>query len=129
MITANERFQEVWAVVETITQQELGEFAAQVSAENQLAPTDSDCSTEFLLQNIQIAILTLEARIKKRVEAIGNGPYDRVAVPKADVLDRVLRADSAAERNLGRAINRLERLQRRRKGEPVPTPVSVRLTR
>jgi len=46
-----------------------------------------------------------------------------------DDLDKILRYDSAIDRNLGRAYDRLERLQRRRKGEPVPLPVSVRLTR
>jgi hypothetical protein len=50
------------------------------------------------------------------------------AIPDRDALDRILRYETAIERNLGRALNRLERLQRRRKGEPIPPPVSVRLT-
>jgi G:T-mismatch repair DNA endonuclease (very short patch repair protein) len=51
-----------------------------------------------------------------------------VAVPRSEALDRVHRADAAAERNLNRAIDRLEGLQHRRQGEAVPA-VSVRLTR
>jgi len=51
-----------------------------------------------------------------------------VAVPKAEVLDGVLRAVAAAERSLQRAREGLECMQRRRKGEPVPPPVSVHLT-
>lgn len=54
---------------------------------------------------------------------------DIEAIPAAEALDRVLRADAAAERSLSRAIDRLERLQRRRLVEAVPPPVSVRLTR
>jgi len=40
----------------------------------------------------------------------------------------VLRCEAAIERSLNRAVDRLERLQRRRKGEPVMPPVNVRLT-
>ena len=60
--------------------------------------------------------------------AYKTNPRNRAAVPKGGALDRVLRADAAAERNLGRAMDRLERLQRRREGEAVPPPLSVRLT-
>ncbi len=38
------------------------------------------------------------------------------------LLDRALRAEAAADRSLRRATDGLERLQRRRKGEPVPRP-------
>ena len=50
-------------------------------------------------------------------------------MPRSDTLDKLLRYDAANERNLGRALDRLERMQRRRKGEQLPPPVSVRLTR
>ena len=50
-------------------------------------------------------------------------------IPDREVLDRILRYETAIERNLGRAVDRLERLQRRRKGKPFPLLVSVRLTR
>jgi hypothetical protein len=129
MAGAVPRFKEVWAVVEKTTDKQLADFAAQVSVENQLAPTDPDSATMFLLHNIQVAIYIIEHRIRDLVESLGMGPYDNTAVPKAEVLDRLVRAEAGAERNLGRAIDRLERLQRRRLGEAVPPPVSVRLTR
>jgi hypothetical protein len=50
------------------------------------------------------------------------------AIPKGDALDNILRYEPAIERSLDRALNRLERLQRRRKGEPVLPPVNVQLT-
>jgi hypothetical protein len=87
------------------------------------------CSTKFLLPNIKLVICILEERIKAIVEDASKVSYDNMAVPQAEVLNRLLRAEAAAERNLNRAIDRLERLQRRRKGEMVPPPVSVRLTR
>ena len=44
---------------------------------------------------------------------------DIEAVSPADTLDRALRADAAIDRSLNRAVDRLDRMQRRRKGEPV----------
>ncbi|MGA8500004.1 MAG: hypothetical protein WB683_00510 [Candidatus Sulfotelmatobacter sp.] len=49
-------------------------------------------------------------------------------IPSRDVLDRILPYEAAIERSLNRALDRLERLQRRRKGEPVLPPVNVQLT-
>lgn len=112
-----------------MTEMQLAKLAAQVSVDNQLATVDPACGTKFLLQNIQLGIEMQERRTKELVEDIGSCPYDNVVVPESEVLERVLRADGAAERSLNRAIDRLERLQRHRKGEAVPPPVSVRLTR
>ncbi len=42
-------------------------------------------------------------------------------------LERILRYETANERALTRALDRLERLQRLRKGEYVPAPVTVTL--
>jgi hypothetical protein len=44
-------------------------------------------------------------------------------------VDKVIRYGNAIERHMSRAYARLERLQARRKGEPVPPVVDVRLTR
>jgi hypothetical protein len=43
-------------------------------------------------------------------------------------LDRVLRYETSIQRQYGYAINQLERLQRARKGEHLPAPVSVQLS-
>ena len=42
-----------------------------------------------------------------------------------DATDKILRYETALERQLYRALHQLERKQRRRQGEPVPPPVSV----
>jgi hypothetical protein len=44
-------------------------------------------------------------------------------------LDRVLRYETSIQRQLAYALNQLERLQRARKGEHVPAPVSVQLSK
>jgi hypothetical protein len=53
----------------------------------------------------------------------------RHVLTNRDDLDKILRYETAIERSLDRALNRLERLQRHRMGEPVLPPVSVQLTR
>ena len=50
-------------------------------------------------------------------------------IPNREALDKILRYKTTSDRSLGRALDRLERLQRRRRGDPVLSPVSVRLTR
>jgi len=50
------------------------------------------------------------------------------AIPNPEALDRLLRYEAAIDRSLTRALDRLERLQRRRSGERIPPSVSGRLT-
>jgi hypothetical protein len=54
--------------------------------------------------------------------------YQRQLIRPAVEVDKIIRYANAFERQLSRSHDRLERLQRRRRGEPVPPPVSVRLT-
>lgn len=50
-------------------------------------------------------------------------------LPAPAVLDKILRYETALERQLYRALNQLERLQRRRKGEDVPPPLTMEVSR
>jgi len=82
---------------------------------------------------VHLATTKLVTRFVKRenawtFELASDNEYDRHAIPNAEVMDKILRYEAAIERSLDRAIARLERLQRRRKGESVLPPVSVRLT-
>ncbi len=65
---------------------------------------------------------------RRKLEPFFNGACDLVAMPTKHALDKILRYDASIDRNLGHALDRLERLQQRRKGEPVPPPISVRMT-
>ena len=47
------------------------------------------------------------------------------SIPTKGELDRLLRYEGAIERQLYKAINQLERLQRMRSGDNVPAPVEV----
>jgi hypothetical protein len=132
MVTTNGGFQQIWALIEDLAGEEFRQRGNDISVGNVgngPAPTGTECSTKFLFRHIQIATDFLEQRLNAMVEDAMKGAFDRMAVPPEEALDRFLRAEGAAERNLSRAMDRLERLQRRRKGEVVSPPVSVRLTR
>jgi len=49
-------------------------------------------------------------------------------LPSAEVLDKILRYETALERQLFRAMNQLERLQRRRQGENIPAPLTMEIS-
>jgi len=46
-------------------------------------------------------------------------------LPSAAVLDKILRYETTVERQLYRAMNQLERVQRRRNGDAVPPPITM----
>jgi hypothetical protein len=50
-------------------------------------------------------------------------------LPSPAVLDKILRYEATVERQLYRAMNQLERLQRRRNGEEVPPPLTMDVSR
>ena len=43
----------------------------------------------------------------------------------ADTLDKIMRYETTLERQLYRAMHQLERLQRMRKGEDIPAPLTM----
>ena len=53
---------------------------------------------------------------------------DHLRLPSSDDVDRILRCETANNRQLVYAISQLERLQRARKGEQIPAPVSVHVS-
>jgi hypothetical protein len=54
---------------------------------------------------------------------------DHLRLPSSDDVDRILRYETANNRQLVYAINQLERLQRARKGEQIPAPVTLQVSR
>lgn len=49
-------------------------------------------------------------------------------LPSAEVLDKILRYETKLERQMYRAMAQLERVQRMRRGEPIPAPLSVEVS-
>jgi hypothetical protein len=93
---------------------------------------------EMLVEKIAVCwwrqqrALRFEARmINERSEAtyIESGEdWDEFSLPLERDLNRILRYEASIQRQLVHAINQLERLQRARKGEHVPAPLSVQVS-
>jgi hypothetical protein len=97
-------------------------------------------SPEESKENHQRAVMTYIERKLAEYEELSSRSEDRDdkeetaqqlanVLPAAAVLDKILRYENALERQLYRAMNQLERLQRRREGEEVPPPVTMQLSR
>lgn len=138
LFAAHPRFREMWPNIQRIATQ----TAEEISAANEgvslrlfkkrlsHAPDrQADLEKLIALTTTKLAVRTIESDAKQRFESVLSSVWDQVAIPKSDALDKILRYGGAIERELGRASDRLERLQRRRKGELIPPPLSVRLTR
>jgi len=49
-------------------------------------------------------------------------------LPAPAVLEKILRYETALERQIFRAMHELERLQRRRRGEKIPAPMAMEIS-
>ena len=67
----------------------------------------------------------LLARHERRADAHERARRSASVLPSEAALDKILRYETALDRQLFRAMNQLERLQRRRQGEHVPAPLAV----
>jgi hypothetical protein len=67
-------------------------------------------------------------RREQRENAEEQARQSAAMLPSAETLDKILRYETALERQLFRAMNQLERLQRRRMGEKVPAPLTMEIT-
>ena len=64
----------------------------------------------------------------KRGELVGDAEARSFSLPPADAADKLLRYEAHLDRQLYRAMDQLERLQRQRKGESVPPPININLS-
>jgi hypothetical protein len=97
-------------------------------------------TAEELRENHQRAVLGYIEEKLRSYEELGRQRQEREereevarqaadVMPAPEVLDKILRYETALERQLYRALNQLERLQRRREGEDVPPPLTVEVSR
>jgi len=63
----------------------------------------------------------------EREELAGDAEARSFSLPPADATDKLLRYEAHLDRQLYRAMDQLERLQRQRKGENVPPPLNINL--
>ena len=58
----------------------------------------------------------------------GSAETSAAVIPGQEVSDRLLRYETHLSREIDRILNRLERLQRMRKGQPLPPQVDVKIS-
>jgi hypothetical protein len=129
-ISSDPQFTNLWDVADEYLSERLArDLGVSLRTIKDARDSDPDSAKNFLLGIAKAAAL-LHVRENQRLDAgavkLSN---DIEAIPRPEALDRLLRAEAATERSLNRAIDRLDSLQRRRKGEAVPPPLSVRLSR
>ena len=61
----------------------------------------------------------------EREELTRDAEARSFSLPTADATDRLLRYEAHLDRQLYRAMDQLERLQRQRRGETVPLPLNI----
>lgn len=120
------KFESIWKLLEINAQESL--------AEPRIARIYQKLSSEertwaLALTTVTRAIGFLKQLGQQRSASIHEIAIAQHVIPDGNALDKILRYEAAIERQLSRAVDKLERLQRRRKGEMIPPPVSVHLTR
>jgi hypothetical protein len=132
MFLGNRKFRKHWEFLSEVLKERSAEFLVSLGIRRSRAEQFAKDPTCLRLLTVDVAIRLIQDQVEERSHGaqISLEPAsDLMAVLSAEPQDRVLRAEAAAERSLQRAIDRLERLQRRRLGEAFPPSVSVRLTR
>jgi hypothetical protein len=94
------------------------------------APTEAECRKEMAgLIDEQIERLTVQAKTLT-AEEMTRAHYKMSAavIPGQDVSDRLMRYESHFSREIDRTLNRLERLQRTRKGQSLPPQLELKIS-
>ncbi len=66
---------------------------------------------------MKAALNFLQADREQRNNYTANMVMAQAVIPNTEALDKILRYEAASDRSLSRALDRLDRLQRNRKGE------------
>lgn len=86
---------------------------------------------ELVLSFVEGALARCEARftaVAEREEHETRAQEAAAFLPEPAVAEKIMRYESNLERQLYRAMSQLERVQRLRKGEPVPPPLAVQVS-
>ena len=86
-------------------------------------------ATIAFLDNLLGKISSLQAHAKEQENLALDAEARSFSLPPADATDKLLRYEAHLDRQLYRAMDQLERLQRQRRGENVPPPLNINLGR
>jgi hypothetical protein len=128
ILAADPSFPELWSQTQELARQAITQ-AQQEDEEWMEQDPDDQLEPDQLLaiMSAKFIIYGFEHWAEHLSKILLNNAYERRAIPNTDALDRMLRYGGAIERDLNRGYDRLDRLQRRRKGELVPPSLTVNL--
>jgi hypothetical protein len=92
----------------------------------------ADKKHPYVVESIDIQLERLSAFERyatKREGLVGDAEARSFSLPPTDATDKLLRYEAHLDRQLYRAMDQLERLQRQRRGETVPPPLNINLGR
>jgi hypothetical protein len=81
-----------------------------------------------LVQAERTSLAEMQEAVEERGRAALNAQRQAIGLPSEEEVQHIQRYESMYERQLYQAINQLERLQRRRIGEPTLPPLTVEVT-
>lgn len=101
-------------------------------AKNSSSEDDKSVTQKTLLSYIATTTRNFRELLKELVngdELRADSQLQSLSLPDGDAVERILRYETAIERQLYRALEQLERLQRQRKGDIVPPPLRLSIQR
>jgi hypothetical protein len=89
----------------------------------------SNADVVAILENGLERLGALKEYVVERETLAEDAEARSFSLPSADAADKILRYEAQLDRQLYRAMYQVERLQRQRKGENVPSPLNINLSR
>lgn len=115
-------FEEVWLMFESHAERLLEESRREKQVRK---PKAQEWERGVGIITVAQALAQIQGLSERRWTNVLETAVGQHAIPAQESLDKILRYEAAIERNLNRAYDRLERLQRRRAGEFVPPPLHL----
>jgi len=93
-------------------------------------PTPEQCKGMILklIDDEKEKMEGLKEMVKEKEELETEAKIFSLALPSKESMDKILRYETTIERQFYRAMSQLERLQRQRKGETLPPPITVEIS-
>jgi len=99
--------------------------AAETTTSTDVGDKEAIHERALLLEAIDVRLEMIRLFEKRAQERRTLEEAQSLSLPAADVIDKLIRYESHLDRQLYRAMDQLERLQRQRRGENVPPPAVV----
>jgi len=109
----------------------LGKDGSPEEASNEETPNGID-GIDVVIRFIDLRLKELESlkqHTLERAKFEQDAEARSLSLPSEHAADKLLRYEAHLDRQLYRAMDQLERLQRQRKGEKVPPPLNINLER